>query len=66
MRSTDKARKRRQFRSIIKRHGLMANDTTMAKDLMLINPNITKQEIIEEVAKMYDPRYLPIKGNAAV
>lgn len=66
IRSTNKARKRNQLRSIIERHGLMANDTAMAKDLMLINPNITKQEVIEEAAKLYDPRYLPVKGRAAV
>jgi hypothetical protein len=65
-RSTDKARKRKQLRSIIERRKLMANDTTMAKDLMILNPRITKQEMIEEEARLYDPRYLPIKGNVAV
>lgn len=65
IRSTDKARKRKQLRSIIERRKLMVNDTTMAKDLMLINPNITKQEMIEEAAKLYDPRYLPIKGGTS-
>jgi hypothetical protein len=65
IRPTNGARKRKQLRSIIERRRLMVNDTTMAKDLMLINPNITKQEMIEEAAKLYDPRYLPLKGNAA-
>jgi hypothetical protein len=65
IRSTDKARKRKQLRSIIERRRLMVNDTTMAKDLMLLNPRITKQEMIEEAAKLYAPRYLPIKGKAA-
>jgi hypothetical protein len=42
----------------------MANGLTMAKDLQILNPNITKQEIIEEASKLYDSRYLPIKGAA--
>jgi hypothetical protein len=37
----------------------------MTKDLVFTNPNITKQEMIEEAAKLYDPRYLPVMGNAA-
>ncbi|MGF6995183.1 hypothetical protein [Paraburkholderia sp. GAS32] len=50
IRSTDKARKRKQLRATIERRKLMVNDTTMAKDLMILNPNITKQEMIEEAA----------------
>lgn len=61
IRSTNRARKRRQLRSIIERHKLMVSDTAMAKDLMLINPNLTKQEVLEESAKLFDSRYLPIK-----
>lgn len=61
IRSTNRARKRKQLRSIIERHKLMVSDTAMAKDLMLINPNITKQDVLEESAKMFDSRYLPIK-----
>ncbi|MEX3853693.1 hypothetical protein AB3X94_06450 [Paraburkholderia sp. BR10923] len=53
IRSTDKARKRRQLRSIIERRKLMVNDVTMAKDLQILNPNITKQGILEEGAKRY-------------
>ena len=53
IRSTDKARKRKQLRSIIERRGLMVNDVTMAKDLQILNPNITKQIILEEGAKRY-------------
>ncbi|WP_175784017.1 hypothetical protein [Burkholderia ambifaria] len=59
IRSTDKARKRKQLRSIIERRKLMVNDTTMAKDLALLNPNITKQQMVEEAAKFYTPRCLP-------
>ncbi|MFM0127285.1 hypothetical protein [Paraburkholderia sediminicola] len=66
IRSTDKARKKKQLRSIIERRKLMVNDQTMYKDLMTLNPRITKREMIEEATKLYDPRYLPIKGNAAV
>lgn len=50
IRSTDKARKRKQLRSIIERRKLMVNDVTMAKDLQILNPNITKQAILEEWA----------------
>ncbi|HEF4840211.1 TPA: hypothetical protein SAO52_004996 [Burkholderia vietnamiensis] len=53
IRSTDKARKRKQLRSIIERRKLMANDVTMAKDLQILNPNIAKQDILEEGAKLY-------------
>ena len=42
----------------------MANDPTMANDRQILNPNITKQEIIEEASKLYDSRYLPIKDAA--
>lgn len=63
IRPTNKARKRTQLRSIIERRRLMVIDTTMTKDLMLIKPNITKQEMIEEAAKLYAPRYLPIKRS---
>jgi hypothetical protein len=66
IRSTNKASKRKQLRSIIERRKLMVNDTTMAKDLMLINPRITKREMIEEETKLYDPRYLPVVGSAPV
>ncbi|MDN7880969.1 hypothetical protein [Burkholderia aenigmatica] len=65
IRSTDKARKRKQLRSIIERRKLMVNDTTMAKDLALLNPNITKQEIIEEAAKLCALRYLPVKSSTS-
>lgn len=65
IRSTDKARKRKQLRSIIERRNLMVNDTTMATDLMVVNPETTKQAIIEEAAKLYTSRYLPIKGKGA-
>jgi hypothetical protein len=58
----DKARKRKQLRSIIERRSLMANDTAMAKDLMLFNPNLTKQRMIEESADLCT--VLPIKGAA--
>jgi hypothetical protein len=51
--STDKARKRKQLRSIIERRKLMVNDLTMAKDLQILNPNITKQDVLEEGAKLY-------------
>lgn len=64
IRSTDKARKRKQLRSIIERRKLMVSDVTMAKDLQILNPNITKQEIIEEAAKSLDGRILPIKVKA--
>lgn len=57
IRSTDKARKRNQLRSIIERRRLMVNDTTMAKDLQILNPNITKQDILEEGAKLYALRF---------
>ncbi|WP_186039110.1 hypothetical protein [Burkholderia gladioli] len=53
IRSTDKARKRKQLRSIIERRKLMVNDVTMAKDLQILNPNVTKQAILEEGAKRY-------------
>jgi hypothetical protein len=53
IRSTDKARKRRQLRSLIERRKLMVNDVTMAKDLQTLNPNITKQGILEEGARRY-------------
>ena len=53
IRSTNKARKRKQLRSIIERRKLMINDVTMAKDLQILNPNITKQDILEEGAKLY-------------
>ncbi|MGF6265042.1 hypothetical protein OKW49_005970 [Paraburkholderia youngii] len=52
IRSTDKARKRKQLRSIIERRKLMANDTTMARDLQILNPSITKQAILEEGAEL--------------
>jgi hypothetical protein len=29
----------------------------------LRNPRITKQEMIEEATKLYDPSYLPIMGH---
>ncbi len=38
----------------------MANDLTIAKNLQILNPNITKQEIIEDASKLYDSRYLPV------
>jgi hypothetical protein len=60
--STDKARKRKQLRAIIERRGLMVNDTTMAKDLMLFNPNLTKQQMMEESAKLYT--VLPVSGDS--
>ncbi|MBN3791862.1 hypothetical protein [Burkholderia sp. Ac-20353] len=53
IRSTDKARKRQQLQSIIERRKLMVNDVTMAKDLQILNPNITKQSILEEGARAY-------------
>lgn len=53
LRSTDKARKRKQLRSIVVRRKLMVNDVTMAKDLQILNPNITKQGILEEGARRY-------------
>ncbi|MEC4599258.1 hypothetical protein [Burkholderia vietnamiensis] len=53
VRSTDKVRKRKQLQSIIERRKLMTNDVTMAKDLQTLNPNITKQGILEESAKRY-------------
>jgi hypothetical protein len=63
IRSTNRARKRRQLRSIIERHKLMVSDTVMAKDLMLINPNLTKQEVLEESSRLFDSRYLPLEGR---
>ncbi|MBR8284599.1 hypothetical protein [Burkholderia vietnamiensis] len=65
VRSTDKARKRKQLRSIIERRKLMANDVTMAKDLALFNPNITKQEMIEEAVKLCALRHLPAKSSTS-
>lgn len=59
IRSTNRARKRQQLRAIIERRKLMTNDTTMAKNLMLLNPNMTKQTVIEEGAKRYALRHLP-------
>ncbi|SAL50872.1 hypothetical protein AWB73_05297 [Caballeronia turbans] len=56
IRSTNKARKRKQLRGIIDRRRLMTNDTTMARNLMLLNPNMTKQDVIEEGAKRYNLR----------
>ncbi|HEP6278458.1 TPA: hypothetical protein VDA67_001894 [Burkholderia vietnamiensis] len=53
IRSTDKARKRKQLRSIIERRKLMTNDVTMAMDLQILNPNVTKRGILEEGAKRY-------------
>ncbi|CAB4050201.1 hypothetical protein [Paraburkholderia phenoliruptrix] len=50
VRSTDKARKRKQLRSIVERRKLMVNDVTMAKDLQVLNPRLTKQGILEESA----------------
>ena len=61
IRSTDKARKRKQLRTIITKRDLMANDTTMTKDLMLFNPNLTKQEMLEESAKLCT--VLPVKAR---
>lgn len=52
IRATDKARKRKQLRSIVERRKLMVNDPTMVKDLQILNPNITKQGILEEGAKL--------------
>ncbi|MGF6443623.1 hypothetical protein [Paraburkholderia youngii] len=60
IRSTDKARKRKQLRSIIERRKLMVNDVTLAKDLQILNPNITKQGILEEGAI----RVCPIQKGA--
>ncbi|GJH23803.1 hypothetical protein [Caballeronia novacaledonica] len=65
IRSTNRARKRKQLRAIIERRGLMVNDTTMARSLMLLNPNLTKQNVIEEGAKRYNPRCLSLKEKAA-
>lgn len=59
LRSTNRARKRKQLRVIIDRRQLMSNDTTMARNLMLLNPNMTKQDLIEEGAKRYNLRYRP-------
>ncbi|KAB0657133.1 hypothetical protein [Burkholderia diffusa] len=53
IRSTDKARKQKQLQSIIERRKLMVSDVTMAKDLQVLNPNITKQGILEEGATAY-------------
>lgn len=53
IRPTDKARKRKQLRSVIERRNLMVSDVTMAKDLQILNPNITKQGILEDGAKAY-------------
>jgi transposase InsO family protein len=64
IRSTNRARKRKQLRGIIERRRLMTNDTTMARNLMLLNPNMTKQDVLEEGGKRYNRRYLPIKGKA--
>lgn len=65
IRSTNKARKRKQLRAIIERRQLMTNDTTMVRGLMLLNPKMTKQDVIEEGAKRYNSRYLPIQGKTA-
>ncbi|SAK88650.1 hypothetical protein AWB82_06180 [Caballeronia glebae] len=54
--TTNRARKRKQLRAIIERRQLMANETTMARNLMLLNPNMTKQDVIEEGAKRYNLR----------
>jgi hypothetical protein len=42
----------------------MVSDVTMAKDLQILNPNITKQDIIEEAAKLVDGWILPVKVKA--
>lgn len=65
IRSTNKARKRKQLRAIIERRQLIANDTTMARDLMRLNLNMTKQDLLEEGGKRYNPRYLPLKSVSA-
>jgi hypothetical protein len=64
IRTTNRARKREQLRAIIERRKLMASDTAMAKDLMLLNPNVTKQEVLEERAKLFNSHYLPALGTA--
>jgi hypothetical protein len=53
MRSTDKSRKRRRLAAILEKRRIMVNSQTLASDLQVLG-NPTKQEIIEESARVFE------------
>ncbi|SAK40114.1 hypothetical protein AWB75_00159 [Caballeronia catudaia] len=59
--SNHKARKRKELKGIIEKRRLMVNDLTMARDLQILNPAITKQDILEEAARVFS--VLPVRGK---
>ncbi|WOD15950.1 hypothetical protein [Paraburkholderia kirstenboschensis] len=66
IRSTDKSRKRRRLGAVLEDRRVMANSQTLASDLQVLG-NPTKQEIIEESARVFEvikPR--PKQGCSAI
>ncbi|SFU26697.1 hypothetical protein [Paraburkholderia aspalathi] len=53
MRSTDKSRKRRRLAAVLEKRRIMVNSQTLASDLQVLG-NPTKQEIIEESARVFE------------